>query len=608
MNNYSKLALGLMAAVGFATSAQAAVKYVGTRNGVDANATSEFSISGNLYTGAPAQDGGANDDGPAGDGEVLWSASNTYVLEDVVVVTNGTLRIAPGSIVRGQPQNAAGVYDPGALVIATSAKLIAVGNVAQPIVFTTAQVGNTQFGAGAAGATPAFWDLNPTNQGLYAGPAGARSSGRWGGLVLLGNAPTNIDRTPLRPTDAIGDLDRTKIRIAGEAGSGIPLPAAGTWVQDSDDRPSIEGVPQTSTAFLNGLDRYGGHDTQHSSGNLQFVTIKFGGAEIALNNELNGLTLGGVGAGTVIDRVEIFGNTDDGIEIFGGNANLKRVAVVGVEDDLLDIDVGYQGTIQFALAIAAQDSDKLAEWDGSYEGESPNGFIAASHGSGTPGPVNNARASNDGYGIYNATFIGNLAATTATTGDTSAGGVATGNNDRNHGLQFRDQSSPTLVNSVVVNPRGYGLAVGARLPNNENDVPNRFTNGYSKLQNVTFAKNGASAATLTTWAGNTSTATSASIINNTNGTSRNNEVIAADDVVMLNLPTAAGQQFLPNDLNLNPVAYGASGGQELPVGTLEAATYRGAFNPNESTADLWTRGWSVVSRLSILVDVADEGF
>jgi len=606
MKQYKNLALGLLTAMGIATSASAAVVYIGSRDGGLANSTSEFSVSGNAYTGAAAQDGGLNDADGVVNGVVLWSNANTYVLQDIVFVTNGTLKIQEGTIIRGQPQTAEFVYDPGALVIAASAKLVAVGNVSQPIVFTTAAVSNTQVGAVASGAAPTFWDLNPTNQGLYT--AGVKNSGRWGGLVLLGNAQTNADRTPVRPAD-LGSSNRGKFRIAGEPGSGVPVPAVGTWVADSDDRPTIEGVPNVSSAFINGLDRYSGQDDTHSSGSLQFVSIKFGGAEVASANELNGLTLGGVGSGTTIDRLEIFGNTDDGIEIFGGSVNLKRVAVIGVEDDLLDIDVGFHGTVQFGLFVAEQGTDKLAEWDGSYEGESPNGFTASEHGNGTPGPVNSGFAANAGYGIYNATFIGNLAANLVITSDGSANGAATGNNDRNHGIQIRDQSSPTFVNSVVVNPRGYGLALGNRFPNNENDVPNRLTGGAAKLQNVTFAKQSATSTTLTTWSLNANTTVAKTVLDNTVGASVNNEVIELASLVVLNMPTDtdAGEQFLPNNLKINPVAYGAAAGQELG-GLLENANYRGAFNPNEPSADLWTAGWSVNSKLGVVVNNASEGY
>jgi hypothetical protein len=613
MKMHLNLALGIGLAAGLGTTAaDAAVKYVGTRNGPGPNSTSELNLA--------ATDGaaGLDDDGVV-NGEVLWSSAHVRVLQDVVMVTNGTLRIQEGTVVRGQPQSGAGVYDPGALVITRTAKLIAIGSPSQPIVFTTACVANTQYGAVAAPGSEAFWDLNPAHQPLYTlgdwdgNPATpdtwGKSSGRWGGLVLLGNAPTNVDRTPLRPADMTtgGDLTRARIRIAGEAGGSTPLPA-GSWTADTDDRPSIEGVPDTSAAFLGGLDRYGGRDSAHSSGTLKCVSIKFGGAEIAAANELNGLTLGGIGSGTVIDQLEVFGNTDDGIEIFGGTAHLKRVVVAGTEDDQLDIDVGFQGTIQFALCLTGQDSDKMCEWDGSYEGESPNGFTAAQHGSGTPGPVNTARTTNNGYGIYNATFIGNLAATTTITADTSSGGQATGNNDRNHGIQIRDQSSPTLVNSVLANPRGYGLALGNRSPVTEDDVTNRFANGAARLSHVSFAKAGASSnpAMLTNWASNANTAVAASVVANGIGACAGNEAI--DDALMLNLPASAGQQYLPAGLKINPVAFGVSPGTSVAGGALESCDYRGAFNPFDLAGSLWTKDWSVVSQLGIVVDTADEGY
>ena len=69
---------------------------------------------------------------------------------------------------------------------------------------------------------------------------------------------------------------------------------------------------------------YGGTDANDNSGTLQYVSIRHGGAIIAEGNELNGLTLGGVGAGTTIENIEIISNSDDGLECFGGNVDVTN--------------------------------------------------------------------------------------------------------------------------------------------------------------------------------------------------------------------------------------------------------------------------------------------
>ena len=117
-------------------------------------------------------------------------------------------------------------------------------------------------------------------------------AGLWGGLIILGNAPGSF----------AGDV--TEIQI--------------------------EGIPPSDT---NGL--YGGTDVSDNSGVLKYVSIRHGGANIGEGNEINGLTLGGVGSGTVIENIEVVANQDDGIEWFGGTVDVKNVVVWNAGDDAL---------------------------------------------------------------------------------------------------------------------------------------------------------------------------------------------------------------------------------------------------------------------------------
>ena len=83
----------------------------------------------------------------------------------------------------------------------------------------------------------------------------------------------------------------------------------------------------------------GGTDPHDNSGIFRYVSIRHGGSEIGEGNEINGLTLGAVGDGTQVDHVEISGNTDDGIEIFGGTVNPHHILVWGQGDDGIDLDL-----------------------------------------------------------------------------------------------------------------------------------------------------------------------------------------------------------------------------------------------------------------------------
>ena len=131
------------------------------------------------------------------------------------------------------------------------------------------------------------------------------NGGNWGGVLLLGNAPNNT-----------------------EAGS-----------------LTLEGLADEPRA------QYGGDDPEDSSGRLEYVSIRYGGSQISDGNEINGLTLGSVGSGTTIDYVEVVSNLDDGFEWFGGTVNATHLVAAFVGDDSFDIDQGYNGSLQYLLAV-----------------------------------------------------------------------------------------------------------------------------------------------------------------------------------------------------------------------------------------------------------------
>ncbi len=169
--------------------------------------------------------------------------------------------------------------------------------------------------------------------------------GLWGGLIILGNAPINLS--------------------GGEA--------------------SIEGIPLAEPRGI-----YGGTNESDNSGVLKYVSIRHGGTNIGDGNEINGLTLGGVGSATEIDYVEVISNEDDGVEIFGGTANLKHMVVSGCGDDLFDYDLGWSGNGQFWLGVQEDlPGDHLIEAGGGTDpvyglpNSLPNLFNLTLIGSGT---------------------------------------------------------------------------------------------------------------------------------------------------------------------------------------------------------------------------------
>lgn len=175
-----------------------------------------------------------------------------------------------------------------ALLIARGGKLMAEGTANQPIIFTTV----------ADEIEPGMIEspnLDPTLNGL------------WGGLIVLGKAP---------------------------------ISASASEVQ-------IEGIP---TSDANGL--YGGSDATDNSGVIKYVSIRHGGSLIGSGNEINGLTLGGVGSGTVIENIEVVANQDDGIEFFGGTVSVTNVLIWNSFDDALDTDQAWNGTVDNFIIVA----------------------------------------------------------------------------------------------------------------------------------------------------------------------------------------------------------------------------------------------------------------
>jgi len=114
---------------------------------------------------------------------------------------------------------------------------------------------------------------------------------------------------------------------------------------------------------------YGGTDPDDNSGVLRYVRVWNGGSSIAPDNEINGITLAGVGRGTVVEYCEVALNLDDGFEMFGGTVDLKYCSAVSVGDDAFDTDAGYQGRGQFLLVVRADDSDKGHEMDSKTNGD-----------------------------------------------------------------------------------------------------------------------------------------------------------------------------------------------------------------------------------------------
>ena len=96
---------------------------------------------------------------------------------------------------------------------------------------------------------------------------------------------------------------------------------------------------------------YGGTLPADSSGRLSYVQVRYPGFEVSPGNELNGITLAGVGSGTFFQNIQVHNSSDDGVEWFGGRVNGKNLVMTGIDDDSVDSDSGFQGNNQFVLVV-----------------------------------------------------------------------------------------------------------------------------------------------------------------------------------------------------------------------------------------------------------------
>jgi len=196
------------------------------------------------------------------------SSDTTYILTGWYFVDSTfSITIPAGTLIRGD--SASG----GALIIKRGARISAIGTVSQPVIFTSNK------------------------------PAGTRVPGDWGGVILLGQAPTN---------------QATTQQIEGGFGT----------------------IPNSDAM-------YGGADPNDNSGTLEYVRIEFAGIAFAQDNEINGLTFGGVGAGTTIDHIQVSFANDDDYEFFGGTVQAKYLVGWRSLDDCFDTDFGFSGKLQF---------------------------------------------------------------------------------------------------------------------------------------------------------------------------------------------------------------------------------------------------------------------
>jgi len=272
-------------------------------------------------------------------------------------------------------------------------------------------------------------------------------------MIITTSARIEAEGTAEDPIIFTSELDDGSLLPSdfGQWGGLIVLGEAQAFVEGNDSGIQIEGIPTSETRAT-----YGGMDDEDDSGILRYVSIRHTGDELSPGNEVQGLTLGGVGSGTTIEYVESIGSDDDGIEIFGGTVNIKYFAVAYQEDDAFDFDLGWRGNGQFLFALnlpggGALESDHSGEWDGADPDEAP---LASD------------------FTIANATFIG--------PGDMSA------RDDTAPAILVRDNAAADLLNSIVTNWNGKAIEIEDRDDTDTGDSFAKFQNGEIDIEGNIF--------------------------------------------------------------------------------------------------------------------------
>lgn len=339
-------------------------------------------------------------------------------------------------------------------------------------------------------------------------------------------------------------------RLAGDWGGVVILGRA----RVNQANPIIEGgIISQGT--------YGGTDDDDNSGVFKYVRIEYPGYRFALNNEINGLTLGGVGRGTEIHHIQVSYADDDSYECFGGTVDLHHIVAFGGTDDDFDTDFGYRGKVQFAFALRDPNT-----WDPT--GES-NSFESDNDGSGTSAWPQTAP-------VYsNVTSVGPLYVQDP---------LPVGQRYQ-HAALIRRNSRTSIFNSVIAGfPRGISLrnlSVTKAQQDTLRFENNEVTGNYLYATNMIHDR-----ANWNTVAGNAGLGGWFMARANQDTIVRVPSVVGLGATVALNSPDAVPQA--------GSVLIGSASWTDsyLADPFFQQVDYRGAFDPAKPMSSQWTAWWT----------------
>lgn len=503
-----------------------------------------------------------------------WTKNNEYFLTDRVFVPKGiTLTIEPGTKIygstndNGTPANKAD-DKVGSLVAARGGRIIAEGTPEEPILFTAVAVWEAEnnqdsiFDPGTAIGVPG----NPNN-----GMPGPSDAGLWGGVVVLGNSYL--------------------LHLNGTTGTNGGIALIEGFVPGGTPDDNGNGLPDAAEYGFDASGEFA-RDDNDDSGVYRYITISHGGYEFDAGREINGLTLGAVGAGTIIDHIEVVANADDGIEFFGGTVSTSHIFLAYNQDDNFDFDSGYTGTMQFFFSI-----QNPGFADGGFEHDGIEGTTAtqAAYDAAftTVDTTNGNHVPKGGIilskpRMYNGNVIGPGRNNTFSTIAANTGQVLT--EKGNHGFIYDDYYNGEIYNSVIDDfsqklaffrdgAKSYGATAAAA----------HNTLGRFGVNSVTIGSP-------TTYI--TGTNVRSLFMNAIGQPTGNNSAVNTDP--KLRVYTRNGSNFL-TAIDPRPAADSPllkSNGATLQPGAPMPVNYRGAFGPGDNAN--WAAGWTKTWKSGIL--------
>lgn len=394
--------------------------------------------------------------------------NDTTLIADSVWIIKGYVYVKPGAVLRIQAGTVlrSDLVEKGAIIVEPGGKIFAEGTSDKPIVFTSGQ------------------------------PKGQRRPGDWGGIIILGNAPTNRGTNP---------------------------------------KPTIEG----------GVNRtYGGDDPNDNSGVLKYVRIEFAGIAALPGSEINGLTLGGVGTGTIIENVMVSYGNDDAFEFFGGTVHARNLIAFATSDDDFDFDFGYVGKLQFGLSVKHPQFADV--------GDASNGIECDNDGTGTTAtPFTHPK-------ISNFTFIG-------------PNNRPNTQSNHNFANRWRRATHFSLRNSIMIGWQKGGLSIESA------ETANSYVSGASEFRNNLVH------AITKPFFGNTASGLTDSAVLAIAVASGSTKLDSANAAQLTNPWSLTAPDFTP--LGSSPALSGADfSGMDA---WFQQVTFRGAIGNND-----WTKGWT----------------